>query len=109
MATSKTDIKQTAVTSRCAVYCNLGECYSFIILTQDKYCHNGDAIYNFPHKELISEPHISVTLKRQDTVLSLSRAEPEKVGNSKMSYLRITINGVVPTRTSSSSVICALL
>jgi len=44
----------------------------------------GVAIYNFPYKELISEPHISVTLKRQDTILSLSRAEPEKDGNNKM-------------------------
>jgi hypothetical protein len=68
----------------------------------------GVAIYNFPLKELISEPHISVIL-RQATVLGLPRAEPEKDGNSKMTYFRITINGIVPTTTSSSSAICALL
>jgi hypothetical protein len=110
MATSITDIKQTALNSRNAVYCKLGECYSFVILTLDNSVKIGDAIYNFPNKDLVSEPHshISVTLKRQDTILSLSRAEPEKGGNSKMSYFRITINGIVPTRTSSSSAICAL-
>jgi hypothetical protein len=47
-------------------------------------------------------------LKIQDTVLSLSRAEPEKGGNTKICF-RITTNGIVLTRTSSSSAICALL
>jgi hypothetical protein len=37
--------------------------------TLDNTIKMGDAIYNFDHKELISEPHISVTLKRQDTVV----------------------------------------
>jgi hypothetical protein len=61
MATTKTDIK-TALNSRNAVYCNLGECYSFIILTLYNTVKMGGANYNFCHKA-ISEPHSSITLK----------------------------------------------